>query len=68
MTALSLGCEYRAKQKSNVKQHRADVHDVGVTWHECPEPNCSHKVKQKGNNQEAQSQRARHQRNLACLH
>jgi len=21
------------------------VHDIGVTWYECPEPNCSYKAK-----------------------
>ena len=30
-----LGCEFKAKQKGDIKRHRAHVHDIGVTWHEC---------------------------------
>jgi len=50
MTALSSGCEYKANTKGNLKRHRSDVHDIGVTWHECPEPNCSYEAKAKKKN------------------
>jgi len=40
-----VGCKYRAKVKSAIKQHRADVHDIGVVWHPCPMPDCGHMSK-----------------------
>jgi len=37
----------QAKMKNSITAHRAHVHDIGVTWHDCPEPNCSYKAKGK---------------------
>ena len=31
------GCSYRTKWKRGLKQHRANVHNEGVIWHECPD-------------------------------
>jgi glutaredoxin len=40
-------CEYKTKQKRTLKQHKADVHDIGVTWHHCDVSECEYKTKQK---------------------
>ena len=39
-------CDYKAKQKSDLKKHRAAVHNKNVTWHKCED--CDYKAKQKG--------------------
>lgn len=40
-------CEYKCKKKSNLNRHKADVHDIGVTWHKCDIEDCDYKCKQK---------------------
>lgn len=40
-------CNFTTKYKKNVERHRADMHDIGVVWHECP--HCPSKFKQKEN-------------------
>ena len=39
------GCEYKAKQRGNIKEHLANIHDIGVTWHSCPQEGCEYKAK-----------------------
>ena len=41
------GCDYKSKHKSDLKRHKANVHDIGVTWHQCDIENCHYKCKQK---------------------
>ena len=41
-------CDYKAKEKGGLKQHKANVHDMDVVWHFCEEPDCDYKAKQKG--------------------
>ena len=45
-----LGCKYKARQKSHIKEHERNVHDIGkdILWHICKQPNCSYKTKHKG--------------------
>jgi len=40
-------CDYKAKQKCNLKQHRENIHNKNATWHYCKD--CDYKAKQKGN-------------------
>ena len=40
------GCNYKTKQAGNLKKHKANKHDIGVTWHECDQPNCKFKCKE----------------------
>ena len=28
-------CDFKFKKKGNLKQHKANVHDIGVVWHHC---------------------------------
>ena len=37
------------KQKSRIKQHKADKHNIGLTWYNCDIDGCDHKCKHKGN-------------------
>ena len=39
-------CKYESKQASHLKQHKANIHDIGVTWHKCDQPECDFKCKQ----------------------
>ena len=39
-------CDYRCKQKGNLKRHLAHVHNVDVKWHHCDY--CDYQCKQKG--------------------
>ena len=41
------GCKNKTKKKSNLKQHGASVHDIGVAWHYCEHPGCDYRAKQK---------------------
>ena len=43
------GCEEKFKQVSNLKRHKADVHDIGVKWHPCDVEGCDYKSKRVGN-------------------
>jgi len=43
-----LGCEYRTKQKSDIKQHRANVHDIEARLWFCDYEGCEHRVKENG--------------------
>ena len=38
-------CGHKSKQKSHLKRHKADVHEIGVTWYHCD--HCDYKCKQK---------------------
>ena len=42
------GCDYKCKQASNLRQHKAYVHDIGVKWHHCDVEGCDYKCKQAG--------------------
>ena len=42
------GCEYKAKQASDLRRHKASAHDVGVVWHACDQPGCEYKAKRAG--------------------
>jgi hypothetical protein len=39
-------CDYKAKQRSHLKTHRALIHNENVTWHKCED--CDYKTKHKG--------------------
>jgi hypothetical protein len=43
------GCEYRAKDRRSVKQHKAHIHALDIVWFSCDQPGCSFKAKQAGN-------------------
>ena len=40
-------CGKEFKRKGHLKRHRAEVHDIGVVWHNCE--HCDHKAKSSGN-------------------
>jgi hypothetical protein len=40
-------CDYKAKQISHLKEHRARIHNKNVTWHKCVD--CDYKAKDKSN-------------------
>ena len=42
-------CTKKFKKASALKQHKADVHDIDVTWHQCDQPNCTEKFKRANN-------------------
>ena len=42
------GCEYKAKKPSSVKQHKANVHDIDVTFFVCGVGECDYKSKTAG--------------------
>ena len=42
------GCDSKFKRKSGLKQHKADIHDIGVKWFHCDVDGCDSKFKQKG--------------------
>ena len=39
-------CDYKAKQASDLKRHKAHAHDIGVVWHNCDVGACDYKAKQ----------------------
>ena len=45
-----LGCKYKSRQKSHIKEHERNVHNIGknILWHICKQSNCSYKTKHKG--------------------
>ena len=45
-----LGCKFKSRQKSHIKEHERNVHNIGknILWHICKQPNCSYKTKHKG--------------------
>jgi len=48
LSAPEHNCTYKSKQKGSIKQHRVDVHGIGVTWHACAEVGCEYKSKREG--------------------
>jgi hypothetical protein len=42
------GCGYKAKRRSNLKQHLVHVHDIGAKWFKCTQEGCQYKAKQRG--------------------
>ena len=44
---------FQDEKESNIKQHRADKHDVGVTWHACTELVCEYRAKREREQPEA---------------
>ena len=42
------GCEYSTKWHQALKKHKANIHEVGVTWHKCDEKHCIYVAKQPG--------------------
>ena len=44
-----IGYVYMAKHVSDVRSHKAMIHDIGVTYHYCDEIGCKYKAKQAGN-------------------
>ena len=38
-------CEYKAKERYKLIDHMANIHNIGVEWHECP--HCDYKGKDK---------------------
>lgn len=45
-----LGCKFKSRQKSHIKEHERNVHNIGenILWHICEQSNCSYKTKHKG--------------------
>ncbi len=45
-----LGCKFKSRQKSHIKEHERNVHNIGknILWHICKQSNCSYKTKHKG--------------------
>ena len=43
-----VGCKFKAKNSSNLKQHKSNVHDIGVIWHHCDVAGCTFKSKHGG--------------------
>ena len=41
------GCEHRTKTNSHLTVHKANKHDIGVLWKECP--HCDFKAKKNDN-------------------
>jgi hypothetical protein len=41
-------CEFKCKQKGNLKRHLAEIHDIDVKWFHCEMEECEFKCKQKG--------------------
>ena len=39
------GCDYKAKQASDLKKHKQNVHDIDVRWHHCDQDGCEYKAK-----------------------
>jgi hypothetical protein len=39
-------CEHKSKRNSDLKKHKANVHDIGVNWFKCGVENCEYKSKQ----------------------
>jgi hypothetical protein len=37
----------KKRKYREIEEHKADVHDIGVTWHHCDQPKCEYKAKQK---------------------
>jgi len=42
-------CVYRTKMVYDIKRHKADIHNIDIVWHNCPELGCEYKAKEKGN-------------------
>ena len=40
------GCKYETKFCSDVKRHKANIHDIGAIYHECNFNGCNYKAKQ----------------------
>ena len=38
-------CDYRTRARGNLRQHKANMHDINVTWYGCDRPGCSMKFK-----------------------
>ena len=32
---IDQNCNYKCKNKFDVKRHKANIHNIGVTWHKC---------------------------------
>ena len=43
------GCNKPFKKPSDLKQHKAHVHDIDVVWFECDQPECNYKCKKASN-------------------
>ena len=39
------GFSYETKRANNLKRHKANIHNIGVTWHRCDQPGCSYEAK-----------------------
>ena len=42
-------CKYESKQAGKIKRHKANIHDIGVTWHKCDQDGCNYKCKEASN-------------------
>lgn len=40
-------CEYRAKYNYIIEKHKANIHNINVTWYYCDQENCKYKTKVK---------------------
>ena len=43
------GCDYKSKWKKVAKSHKANIHDVDVTFYVCDVDGCDYKAKVAGN-------------------
>ena len=41
------GCKYTTEDTSNLRQHRQNIHNIGVIWCYCTQPGCDKRFKQK---------------------
>ena len=41
------GCRYTTEDTSNLRQHRQNIHNIGVIWCYCTQPGCNKRFKQK---------------------
>ena len=40
------GCEFKTKLNGNITTHKANKHNIGIKWKQCP--HCDHKAKSTG--------------------
>ena len=46
--AFANNSKYNLKEAGHLKRHKANVHNIGVTWHTCDQEKCEYKSKEAG--------------------